>query len=797
MPYQLPDEDVVAIIDTPPTPALSLSPDGRHVALVHYESHPPIELLARPYLRLGGVRTDPTIRGRQRSLRLVGLTLVTVADGRHRSVVLPADVGLGIPSWSPDSQRLVFMVDAVDRIGVWVADVVSATAKPVPGLVVSDALTGGQLGGDGPVRWSRDGASLLALTVPADRVGLGDRVVEPIEPHIEETVAKTSQMATFQDLLTSAADEERFEDLATAQLARVDPSSGEALAIGRPGLLYGFTESPDRQHLLVRRLQRPFSFRVPFTSFARTVEVWSPSGDVEAVIGDLPVSDEVPRQGVATGPRGISWEERAPASLLWMEALDGGDPMAVAAHRDRIQRSQAPFTDVAEAALVEHRCLGWYELDQPGGLLVVEHDRDRRWRTTRLVDLVDPTKSRVLFDLSANDAYGDPGAPLYVSHPDGTDTVLQVGTSIFLRGQGATPEGNRPFLDRFDLTDGTTERLHASPAGALEPVLGFVDEGRAMLVRRESPTEPPNLVVVPIDPASPRRTLTSFVDPHPQLTGMRKELRTHHRADGVALNGLLHLPPGHDVQRDGRLPLVVWAYPLEYSDAATAGQVRGSDQGFTRLGALGPVWFVLRGYAVLLDATMPVVGDPETMNDTYIEQVTEAARAHVAALDEDGIIDPRRVIVGGHSYGGFMTANLLAHTDLFAAGIARSGAYNRTLTPFGFQSERRNLWEAPQVYDAVSPFRHADKIRTPILLIHGAADNNPGTFTVQSERLFQALQGTGGTARLVLLPHESHGYVARESVLHVLAEQFAWAERWAPAKASEGRPTSSLPGDRS
>jgi len=793
--YLLPDDDIIAIVDAPPTPAMSLSPDGRHVLLVHYEAHPPITLVARPFLKLGGVRVDPVLGGRQRLLRLVGLTLISVADGAHRVISLPPETGIGIPSWSPDSRRFVFLVDGADRVVVWLGNVETATAEPIPGLVVSDVLTGGQTGGEGPVRWSRDSRSLLALTALSN--GVDELVTAPviIEPHIEETEGKTTQMATFQDLLTSRSDEDTFEALATAQLARIDPETGNAQLLGEPGLLSSFGESPDGRHILVHRVQRPFSFRVPFVYFARTVEVWSSAGDLEAVIADLPVSDEIPRQGVPTGPRRVSWEERKPASLMWIEALDDGDPMTAATHRDRIIRCEAPFTDPAEATRIEHRCLGWYELDQPGALLAVEHDRDRRWRITRLLELDRPASSRVLFDLSMNDAYGNPGTPLFVTHPDGTETVLQMGSTIFLRGQGATPEGDRPFLDRFDLTDGSRVRLHASPAGGLEPVLGLVDDGTAVLVRRETRSDPPNLVVVPINrvsgnggsgegSAGVRRVLTDFADPHPQLTTMSKQLRTHHRSDGVALTGLLLLPPDHDVEHDGRLPLVVWAYPLEYSDAGTAGQMRGSDQGFTRLGALGPIWFVLRGYAVLLDATMPVIGDPETMNDTYIDQVTDAARAHIEALDADGIIDPGRVIVGGHSYGGFMTANLLAHTDLFAAGIARSGAYNRSLTPFGFQSERRTFWEAPHIYDAVSPFRHADKIRTPLLLIHGAADNNPGTFTVQSERLFQALQGTGGTARLVLLPHESHGYVARESVLHVLAEQFAWAQRWAPANAA-------------
>ena len=363
-------------------------------------------------------------------------------------------------------------------------------------------------------------------------------------------------------------------------------------------------------------------------------------------------------------------------------------------------------------------------------------------------------------------------------HPDGTRTVLQDGSRIYLRGDGASPEGDRPFLDRLDLTDLSTERLFQSPAASYEQVLGFVAEDRdSLLIWHESRTEPPNLAIVRLTDGA-RSQLTSWPDPHPQLTGMDKRLVTYDRGDGVQLTGMLHLPPGYAAERDGPLPLVIWAYPLDYGDAATAGQVRGSSERFTRLNAADPVWFVLRGYAVLQNATMPVIGDPETMNDSYVDQITAAASAHIAALAGLGIADPRRVAVGGHSYGAFMTANLLAHTDLFAAGIARSGAYNRSLTPFGFQAERRSFWEAPDVYDRMSPFRYADEITTPLLLIHGERDANSGTFPIQSERLFQAIQGTGGTARLVILPHESHAYIARESVLQTLAEQFDWLERW-------------------
>jgi dipeptidyl aminopeptidase/acylaminoacyl peptidase len=687
---------------------------------------------------------------------------------------------VSVPHWSSDSTRFAFTVDADDRMHAWVGDVSTATAQPVPGLVVTDVLTGGHQGGDGPVRWSRDSRSLLALSVPADRVGAPPPPPAVPEPTVQETAGKRTEMATFQDLLTSEAAADHFEDLATAQLVRVDVESGAVTSLGAPGLITSMRESPDGAWILVESIERPFSFRVPFPYFTRRAEVRTATdGSVVATIGPMAIADEVPRQGVPVGPRHFSWSESEPATLFWVEALDDGDPMTKVEHRDLVRRADGPSFEPVEVLRTPQRCLGWYELESPGEVLVVEHDRDRRWRTTSLASLtVDGGIERVVFDRSMHDAYGDPGTPMFRRTPDGR-LVAQTADdgSLYLRGAGATPEGNRPFVDRFDVATGATSRLHASPAGALEPVTAVLDGGRSVLVRRESPTEPPNFVVVDVESGT-RRALTAFPDPHPQLTGMRKSIRSHSRSDGVPLSGVLHLPPGHDPSRDGPLPLLVWAYPMDYGDSSTAGQVRGSDLSFTRLSSTAPIWFVLRGFAVLADATMPVIGDPETMNDTYIEQITDAARAHIDALDAEGLIDRDRVVVAGHSYGGFMTANLLAHTDLFACGIARSGAYNRSLTPFGFQTERRSFWEAPAVYDAVSPFRYADQITAPLLLIHGAEDNNSGTFPVQSERLFQALQGVGGTARLVLLPHEAHGYVARESVLHVLAEQFAWVDRW-------------------
>ena len=783
MAYQIPDSDIVSIIDAPPTPVASLAPGRRFVALVHYETHPPVAHLARPYLALAGLRIDPSLGGRQRTRRLVGLSVIALPAGQPRRIELPEGRSVSMPVWAPDGRRFAFTVDQADGIAVWVADAQAAIAAEVPGLRVRDVLGGDPTSPGSTVRWSRDGATLLVLGSPAPP---GPPGPEPIEPQTEESAGKRTQMATFTDLLRTDADADVFEALATTVPLRVEPDSGAATELGPPALYYYLSDSPDGAHLLVYRLQRPFSFRVPFPYFARRVEVWTASGQLERVIADLPVSDEVPRQGVPTGPRMVSWEESRPASLVWAEALDGGDPMAKVDHRDEILRLPAPFDESPQSSvLVEQRCLGWYDMAATGHLLVTEHDRDRRWLTSRLCDLAAPDSSRVIFDHSADEAYLDPGTPMMTVHPDGTRTVLQDGHQIYLRGQGASPEGDRPFLDGLDLADLSSKRLWQSPADALEQVLGFAGDDRgSVLIWHESRSEPPNLVVTRLD-GTERLQLTSYPDPHPQLTGMDKQLLSYDRGDGVQLTGMLHLPPGYDQQRDGPLPLVIWAYPLDYGDAATAGQVRGTTERFTRLMAAEPIWFVLRGYAVLQGATMPVIGDPETMNDSYVEQITAAAAGHIRALAERGIADPRRVAVGGHSYGAFMTANLLAHTDLFAAGIARSGAYNRSLTPFGFQTERRNFWEAMPVYDRVSPFRYADKIAAPLLLIHGERDANSGTFPIQSERLFQAIQGTGGTARLVILPYENHGYVARESVLHMLAEEFAWLERWLGVQQAE------------
>jgi dipeptidyl aminopeptidase/acylaminoacyl peptidase len=529
----------------------------------------------------------------------------------------------------------------------------------------------------------------------------------------------------------------------------------------------------------VARVRRPYSYLHTLTSFPRLVEVWDRAGQVVHTVANLPLQDQVPIEGVSTGPRNAQWRPSAPATLVWAEALDEGDPRKAVPFRDKIlTQTVPPAGEPAELLRLQHRFAGltWGERD--GLALVRDYDRDRRWGQTFLLR---NGESKLLWERSVQDRYRDPGAPVLRTLPNGQRVLWQHGDSIFLAGNGATPQGDRPFLDRFDLSSEKAERLFHCGEGQYEaPVALLSDDGTRILTRHESPADPPNYVIRTAG-RDGKQAVTKFADTTPQLRGITKRLVTYQRADGVPLSCTLYLPPG---RKDGeRLPTVVWAYPLEYNSPDTAGQVVGSPHRFTTITGPSHLFFLLMGYAVLDGATMPVVGPPETANDTFIDQVVASAKAAIDTAAGLGVTDPQRVGVGGHSYGAFMTANLLAHSDLFRAGIARSGAYNRTLTPFGFQNERRTLWEAPDIYRRMSPFMAADRIREPLLLIHGEADNNPGTFPMQSERLYQAVRGHGGTVRLVTLPHESHGYVARESVEHTLAEMIEWFERYVKSAA--------------
>ncbi|HYP00010.1 MAG TPA: prolyl oligopeptidase family serine peptidase [Pyrinomonadaceae bacterium] len=795
--YRKPPQAVLDVLNSPVTPSVSISPARDRMLLATGVRYPPISDLAQPMLRLAGYRINPNTNGPHLAPYFVALSLKRIADGAETKVELPAGAQVGLPQWSPDGKQFAFTNTTPNGIELWVADALSGRATKVKNVLVNTALGNTLL-------WMPDNRTLLVQLVPAARARLSPASNVPREPNIQESSGRAGPVRTYQDLLKTPYDEELFDYYATAQLALVDAASGRVTNIGQPAIYDTASPAPDGAHLLVVRIKRPYSYLHPANSFPKEVEVWDTRGRVMHKLASMPLQDQVPIDGVITGPRSHSWRPNEPATLVWVEALDNGDPKQKVAHRDRVLMLKAPFTGApTELTKLEDRYAGMQWFERGGLAFVNDYNRDTRRMRTQLFNIDNAgVAPRVIWHRNVQDRYNDPGTPVTRLLPTGHRAIIYHNDQIYLAGTGASNEGDRPFLDRFNPATQKAERLFRSHEKSYETFVALLkDDASQFITRRETPIEPGNFFLrtypVPSNaataafanettPASAAKPLTQFPDPAPQLRDIKKQLVTYKRADGVQLSFTLYLPPGY--KEGTRLPTIVWAYPLEFTDAATAGQVSGSTQRFTTIGGPSHLFFLLQGYAVLDNATMPVVGDPETVNNTYVEQIVSSAKAAIDKAVEMGVTDPERVGVGGHSYGAFMTGNLLAHSDLFRAGIARSGAYNRTLTPFGFQSERRILWDAPEMYIKVSPFMNAQKIKEPILLIHGEADNNTGTFPIQSERMYQAIRGTGGTARLVMLPLESHGYAARETTEHVLYEMLSWFDKYvknAPPRTQE------------
>lgn len=765
--YMKPAKEIQDILNAPVTPATSVSPAKDKIALWQYLRYPPIADVSEPMLRLAGLRINPRTNTRHLQAYFTALTFKNISDGKETKVNFAAGAKLTMPKWSADGKYIAVGNIVSDGVDLWIVDTSTAKANQLKGIRVNTAFGG--------FDWMPDQRSLLVDLIATNRSPAPPIVTVPVSPNIQETSGKTAAIRTYQDMLSSPNDEKLFDYYATSQLGVVS-IDGKTKQIGKPAIYAQRTASPSGKYFLVERIKRPYSYLFPVYFFARDVDVLNQSGTVVYKVADVPLQDSLPEGGVPTGRRSYDWIPTEASTLMWVEALDGGDPQNKVTPRDRLM-TYVIGTRILPKPLLEtaERFSGSAFGERDGLFWFGDYDRNTQRRRIFVTDYRNPTNVKTVSDLNIRDRYNNIGSPVIETLPNGSDVILMDGNSIFLSGSGASPEGDRPFLRKMDLSTLKTEELFRSGADSYETFVELLDKtGNKFITRKESQTEPPNLFVN--DGANKKRALTSFADPSPQLRGITKKLVKYKRPDGVELSFTLYLPPGY--KEGTRLPTLVWAYPLEYTNKNVAGQVSGSTNRFTQIGGYSHLFLVLQGYAVLDEATVPIVGDPLTVNDTFIDQLVAGAKAAIDKGVEMGVVDRDRVAVGGHSYGAFMTANLLAHSRLFRAGIARSGAYNRTLTPFGFQSERRSFWEAPEIYFKLSPFMYADKIKDPLLMIHGEADNNSGTFPIQSERMFAAIQGNGGTARLVILPAESHGYSARESIEHVLWEQTEWMNKW-------------------
>ena len=791
--YNLPPKNILDVMRAPSPPTPLVSPTMDAVLLVSWQEYPSISRVATPFLRLAGVRVEPKNHSKHDTPGGYGITpcatgfaLVHIPDGAQIPIALPEGSCPGEPVWSADGKQFAFVNIAPEAVELWLGDGKTGKVHWVAGARLNPMF------GD-EMQWMPDQKTLLVKLVPE---GMGAPPPEPIVPNgpsIQETDGKSGQSSTYEnrDTLGNRHDEDVFDYFAASQLAFVDASTDAITPVGKPANYEDLNPAPDGQHLLVTAIHKPYSYVTTYDRFPKEVEVWDMSelSKVQVhTVASLPLADRVPINGVPTGPRDFDWRSTEPATLVWAEAQDGGDWNANVPARDKVLLQKAPFTTPAvEIAQTPQRFVGFQWGSQPATALLTEWDHNRHWFRRSLIDVDDPQrKPRVIFDLSTDEHYVNPGNPVMRQLPNGEWVIRQEGSSIYLAGTGSSPEGDRPFLDRFNLETLKPERLFRSDKASYERFLSFSGpDAHTFLTWHQSPSEPPNAFLRRLGKqldapageaafASTSVAITHIPDPTPEVRAIKKQLFKYKRADGLDLSFTLYTPPGY--KEGTRVPTILYAYPLDYADPSKAGQVTGSQETFTRLYEYRLL--LLGGYAIIDNASFPIIGDPKKAYDTYLEQLVADAKAAVDKAVELGVADPDRIGVTGHSHGALMTVNLVAHSDLFRAGAATSGSYNKTLTPFGFQNEQRSVWQAPDVYLKVSPFFSADKLKTPLLIVHGGEDANPGTTPLQSQKLYEAIRGNGGTARLVILPHEPHWYSAMESNEQLIYEMLRWFDKY-------------------
>lgn len=777
--YQKPSKEILDLVDVTLAPATLVDDAQQNIVLLFRDNYKSIEDLSKEELRLAGLRIDPTTNIGSRVTYYNNLQVQRVGSNDSLTIKgMPEAPRLTNFTWSPNQRYMAFTHTAKKGVELWVLDIEAATARKVFDKPINANMSD-------TLNWNADSRSLLAKVVPKDREALIDTsVAVPSGPTISVSDGKKAQNRTYQDLLKNKNDELNFEQLARSKIYKV-PLKGKASPWLASGMYGDVSVSPAGDYVMVEEYKAPFSYLVTYQRFGHSINLYDKKGKLVKTLVDVPLIEDLPQgfMAVRTGPRDVQWRNDKPNTIVYAEALDGGDPEVEVTHRDKLMQLEAPFNGEAEQILkTEDR---FYRFIWNNDSVAIAMDY---WWNTRNIKtyLFSPDQSQsaqIISNRSYQDKYSDPGN--FVTRKNGyfKDVLAVEGNNAFLLGDGFTPEGQFPFLDKLDLETLETSRVYKSAyTDKFEDLRDFNIKNDRLLVRIESKRDYPNYYFRNLK-NNTLTQLTHFENPFESIQNVKKEVITYKRKDGLDLTGTLYLPT--DYEQGKRYPMILWAYPEEFKDKSSAGQNTQNPNRFIYPWYGSPIYWVTKGYVVLDDASFPIVGeDDEEPNDTFRPQLVANAKAAIDALDQKGIIDPARVAVGGHSYGAFMVANLLSHSDLFAAGIARSGAYNRTLTPFGFQSEERHYWDAPEVYYTMSPFMHAEKMKTPLLLIHGEADNNSGTYPMQSERYFNALKGLGAVTRLVMLPKESHGYRAKESVLHTLWEQDQWLEKYVKNKGA-------------
>lgn len=776
--YQIPPPEILELVDFQRAPSISMDSKKEQIVFMYRNTYKTLAEISEDEMRLAGLRINPKTNISSTVTYVNNIQYKRFKDKNPVQIKgLPENPRLAYFSWSPDETKMAFTHTAQNGVELWFVDFKTLTAKKL-----TDARVNANLGN--PITWFKNENSILARMLPKDKKELVDtKTALPTGPIVTVSDGSLAQNRTYQDLLKNRADEENFDILTTSELYKIDLNGNSKLWKER-AIYNGEIFSPDGNYIMISTIERPYSYIVPLGRFPLVTNIYDQNGKLITEFNQKPLIEDMPKgfMAVQTGKRSISWRADKPATLIFAEALDGGDPANEVEFRDEVFQIEAPFNGKPESIA---KTIGRYSgITWGNENYALMHDYWWNTRNTKTY-LINPSdfsqKPKIIEDRNYQDQYSDPGTPETKRNEFGRYVLDIQDDNIFLLGEGFTEKGQFPFVDELNLKTLKANRLYQSNlTNKKEDISSILDIKKGeILVRMESKNEYPNYYVRNIKKKTAPVQITYFENPFKKIENVHKEVIKYKREDGLELSGTLYLPVGYDIKKKEKLPMIMWAYPAEYKDKSSAGQTTSNPNEFTFPYYGSPIYWVTRGYVVLDDAAFPIVGEgDEEPNDTFVEQLVANAKAAIDAVDKLGYIDRNRVAVGGHSYGAFMTANLLSHSDLFAAGIARSGAYNRTLTPFGFQSEERNYWEAPDIYNTMSPFMHADKMKTPLLLIHGNDDNNSGTYTMQSERYFNALKGFGAPTRLVILPKESHGYAAKESILHVIWEQDQWLEKY-------------------
>ncbi|SMD00846.1 alpha/beta hydrolase family protein [Pedobacter africanus] len=773
--YQLPPKEIADLLLAKPTPGISLDSKAEWMLLSGRNSYPSVEELALPEYRIAGLRINPENYSPSRQVFISSFSLKNIKTNKTLAVSgLPQPLYAGNVSWSPDEKTISFTHTGKKGVDLYLIDVATQKAKKINKQPLNVVLGAGTM-------WL-DNNTLLYRTAIKPASAAPVKPLMPKGPTVQQNLGKAAPSPTFQDLIKSPYDEQLFEFYATSQL--VKNKNGMETPIGKPAIYGSISLSPDKNHMLVRTIRKPFSYLVSAGGFPAVVSITDMNGKVLKELAKLPSTEGTPSgyDNTQNVPRRFDWRDDEAATVTWAQPLDSGLIKKDVEFHDAVFALSAPFNGTAKELFKTKMRYSGTQWGDASLALVTEGLRSKQ---RQRVSHFNPASGALetLYEGNSTDAYNDPGNPVTTKNKYGRYVVQTVdnGHKLLMNNTtGSSPKGDLPFLAKFDLTTKKNEVIWRCAEGVFEYVTDVIDPAKlVLLTRRESQREVPNYYIKNLVLRVADRQITNFSNPYPALDGVIREKISYKRADGIDLTGNLYLPKGYGPGQGKALPLLIWAYPREFNSAADAAQVRGSKDRFTVISWASPVYWVTQGYAVLDNAEMPVVAaEGKKPNDTFVEQLKLNAEAAIHKLSDMGVADKNRVAVGGHSYGAFMTANLLAHTNLFKAGIARSGAYNRTLTPFGFQNEERTYWEAPQLYYEMSPFSYANKIKTPLLLIHGDSDNNPGTFPINSERLFNAIKGFGGTTRFVFLPYESHSYSGKENILHMLWEMNAWLDKY-------------------